>query len=170
MKGSITSTHDTMKGVSKNLFYLLIIASLTSCSQTKSLTEEEKVEITGDVKAMFNDYHRDILADGLIAEFKYLDKSSDFFWVPPGYESSLSYDSVKSILETNNKSLQSVDFSWESLQVFPLSIDIANYTGIVKGIMTDTAGVRSRMRVIESGTVIKREDGWKILSGQSAVL
>ena len=145
-----------MKTVFNKLIYLLFIVSVTSCSQTEGLDEHKKAEIKGEVTAMFNNYHKDILANGLIAEFKYLDESSDFFWVPPGYESALSYDSVKTILETNNKSLQSVEFSWENLQIFPLSMSIVNYSGIVKGVMIDTAGIANRVRIIESGTVIKR--------------
>lgn len=170
LKGSITPTFDKMKTISKNLIVLLFIAVLTSCSQTKTLDEHEKAEISSEITDMFNDYHKDILDGGLLAEFKYLDESSDFFWVPPGYASALSYDSVKSILEVNHKLLQSADFSWESLQIFPLSNEIANYSGIVEGIMTDTSGLASNVRIIESGTVIKRSDGWKILNGQSAIL
>jgi len=36
--------------------------------------------------------------------------------------------------------------------------------------MIDTSGVKSSVQIIESGTVIKRKDGWKLLSGQSATL
>ena len=112
----------------------------------------------------------DIRQDGLTAEFKYLDQSTDFFWVPPGDKSSLSYDSVRKILESNAKSFQAIEFNWDTLQVFPLSDKIANYSGIVKGSMIDTSGIKSSVLIIESGTVIKRSDGWKLLSGQSAIL
>jgi len=156
--------------ISKRILYVILIAALTSCSQTKSLDDREKEIVIAEINEMFNNYHKDIKAGGLIAEFKYLDESSDFFWVPLGYVSALSYDSVKSILEINHQSFKSVEFSWESLQVFPLSDEIANYSGVVKGIMTDTSGVINRMRIIESGTVIKRLEGWKLLSGQSAIL
>ena len=156
--------------ISKRIIYVLLIATLTSCSQTKSLNDREKEIVIGEITEMFNNYHSDIKADGLKAEFKYLDESSDFFWVPPGYESTLTYDSVKSILEITHQSFKSVQFRWETLQIFPLSDEIANYSGIVRGIMTDTSGVINTMRIIESGTVIKRPEGWKILSGQSAIL
>jgi len=36
--------------------------------------------------------------------------------------------------------------------------------------MIDTSGIKSSAIIIESGTVIKRSDGWKLLSGQSAIL
>ena len=154
----------------KQIFGIVILMTLTSCSQTDKLNESEKELIINDVIEMFGNYHNDIRKDGLTAEFKYLDQSSDFFWVPPGYKSALSYDSVRQILEINAKSFQAIEFNWDTLQVFPLSDKIANYSGIVKGSMIDTSGIKSSVIIIESGTVIKRSDGWKLLSGQSAIL
>ncbi len=154
----------------KQIFGIVILMTLTSCSQADKLNESEKELIINDVIEMFGNYHNDIRQDGLTAEFKYLDQSTDFFWVPPGYKSTLSYDSVRKILEINAKSFQTIEFNWDTLQVFPLSDKIANYSGIVKGSMIDTSGIRSSVIIIESGTVIKRSDGWKLLSGQSAIL
>ena len=154
----------------KQIFGIVILMTLTSCSQTDNLNESEKELIISDVIEMFANYHNDIRKDGLTAEFKYLDQSSDFFWVPPGYKSALSYDSVRQILEINAKSFQAIEFNWDTLQVFPLSDKIANYSGIVKGSMIDTSGTKSSVIIIESGTVIKRSDGWKLLSGQYAIL
>ena len=86
----------------KNLGYLIFIA-LISCSCIKDSNDLDKESIIDEVKLMLDNYHKDIGRDGLTAEFKYLDQSSDFFWVPPGYQTALSYDSVKTILETNAK-------------------------------------------------------------------
>ncbi len=154
----------------KQIFAIVILMTLTSCSQTDKLSESEKELIINDVIEMFGNYHNDIRQDGLTAEFKYLDPSTDFFWVPPGYKSALSYDSVRQILEINAKSFRAIEFNWDTLQVFPLSDKIANYSGIVKGSMIDTSGIKSSVIIIESGIVIKRSDGWKLLSGQSAIL
>ena len=137
---------------------------------TEQLNDTEKDIIISDVKEMFNNYHSDIKNEGLTAEFKYLDQSSDFFWVPPGYNSALDYDSVYSILVNNAKMFSEVIFEWDTLQIFPLTEEIANYSGIVEGSMTDTLGIVNSVLIIESGTVVKRSDGWKLLSGQSAVL
>ena len=154
----------------KQTFYVVFLAILIVCVQTDKLNETEKDLIISDVMEMFDNYHDDIRQDGLTAEFKYLDQSDDFFWVPPGYKSALSYDSIRHILENNAKSFQAIEFKWETLQIYPLSEKIANYSGIVKGSMTDTSGNKSSVIIIESGTIIKRSDGWKLLSGQSAVL
>ena len=40
----------------------------------------------------------------------------------------------------------------------------------MNGQTIDTAGIESNVLIIESGTLIKRGDGWKLLSGQSAIL
>ncbi|MDA0194546.1 MAG: nuclear transport factor 2 family protein [Bacteroidetes bacterium] len=130
----------------------------------------DKRAIVQNVTQMLNDYHKDIGQKGLTAEFDYLDQSADFFWVPPGYEIALSYDSVRNILEGSAKAVRSIEFHWDTLQIFPLSNEIANYSGIVSSLMIDTAGIESKRSMIESGTIIKRENGWKLLSGQSRVL
>jgi len=151
------------------LIFILIIISTVSC-QKKMANTFNKKKITEDIELMLQLYHSDIREDGLLAEFNYLDKSDDFFWVPPGYNSSLSYDSVETILRMNAQALSSVEFSWDTLNIYPLSNKIATYSGIVSGVMIDTAGNELRMSIIESGTLIKRNSGWKLLSGQSAVV
>ncbi len=151
------------------LIFKLIIISTVSC-QKKMANTFNKKKITEDIELMFQLYHSDIREDGLLAEFNYLDKSDDFFWVPPGYNSALSYDSVETILRMNAQALSSVEFSWDTLNIYPLSNEIATYSGIVSGVMIDTAGNELRMSIIESGTLIKRNSGWKLLSGQSAVV
>ena len=154
----------------KQTFCMIFLVTLISCDQSNKLNETEKELIISEVIEMFDNYHNDVKEDGLTAEFKYLDQSDDFFWVPPGYKSALAYDSIRHILENNAKSFQAIEFKWETLQIYPLSEKIANYSGIVKGSMTDTSGNKSSVIIIESGTIIKRSDGWKLLSGQSAVL
>ena len=144
-----------------------LLTTVFSCKQSTKKPSLNKEQITNDVLKMFDNYHNAIKANGLVAEFEYLDKSSDFFWVPPGYSSALSYDSVKSILIQNSKIISGIEFTWDTLQVFPLSQTIANYSGIVNGLMTDSTALKSEFKILESGTLIKREDGWKLLNGQS---
>lgn len=149
----------------------MLITAWAGCSNRSDGTESfNKETVSAEVKSMLNSYHQDIKDGGLTAEFKYLDSSSDFFWVPPGYSTVLTYDSVRTILENNSKAFSSIEFHWDTLQIFPLSNEIASYTGIVGGVMTDTAGLKTQTRIIESGVVIKRDDGWKLLCGQSAAL
>lgn len=149
-------------------FSLFIV--LISCVHTPDLSNDRKDEIKNEVQIFLKSYHSAIAKNGLTAEFDYLDNSPDFFWVPPGYSSALNYDSIASILETNAKNFKKVQFSWKSLELFPLSNSIVNFSGIVNGEMTDLSGKTTQMSILESGTLIKRSEGWKLLSGQSRML
>lgn len=117
---------------------------------------------------MLNSYHNDIERDGLMAEFRYLDSSEDFFWVPPGYNTALGYDTIKTIILSGAPGMAKAELQWDQLRVNPLTPGLATYSGVVSGSYTDTAGNVFPHWIIESGTVIKREDGWKLLSGQTA--
>ena len=119
---------------------------------------------------MFDEYHDAIHKEGLRGEFHYLDSSENFFWAPPGYAVALSYDSIRAILIQNDKALATAKLHWDTLQIFPLSSRLATYTGVVNCAMTDTSGATTNARVLESGVVVKRNDGWKLLSGQSLAL
>ena len=149
------------------IFTLLIIAS---CHQTPALTENEKATIIVEVKQTLDNYYSDIKEDGLTAEFKYLDHSSDFFWVPPGYTSAISYDSVSTVLKQNAPLFSLVDNSFDSLRIIPLSIDLATYTGRLRSVMTDTSHKTISFSLLETGVLIKRNDGWKLLHGQTCML
>jgi len=161
-----TSKPPTMK----QIVFITITAFIISCNEANNTGELNKEKVKTEVSEMLHNYHKDMNNLGLLSEFKYLDSSADFFWVPPGFNSALSYDTVKAILETNAKALSKIEFHWDSLQIFPLTNEIANFSGIVKGFTMDTAGTKTNLLIIESGTVIKRKDGWKLLSGQSATL
>ena len=149
---------------------MAILVMTISCKKTVSLSPEETEQVKFAVNKMLHAYHDAINEGGLTAEFDYLDNSREFFWVPPGYEQALDYDSVKTILNQNAPTLEKVNFKWEHLSIIPLKIDLASFHGVVAGQMLDTAGTSSEIRIIESGLIIKRKSGWKLLNGQSALL
>ncbi len=148
----------------------IFLITFFACNLLQNPIDTDKETVVSEVQEMLDSYHKAIKENGLTAEFNYLDHSNDFFWVPPGYTSALTYDSVKTILETNATLFNKVEFHWDTLQVFPLTNEIANYFGIVGGVITDTSGQNTKVVIIESGTIIKRPDGWKLLSGQSTNL
>lgn len=127
-------------------------------------------KVQKEVQQMLESYHRDMSDSGLMAEFKYLDNSDDFFWNPPGYDSTLNYSEVRAEITKNSKIFKQVNYQWKSLRIYPLTATHANFSGIVKGEMTVNSGAGIKVEMLESGTVIKRNDGWKILSGQTALL
>lgn len=153
------------------LLLVLTIFLTNSCRDvTNELSGSDKQLIQKEIVKMLDDYYSDISKEGLMAEFRYLDNSEDFFWAPPGYHTAISYDSVKTILESRSKMNLQYDFFWDALQVYPISTDIATYSGVVKGFITDSADSQSPVHMIESGTLIKRSTGWKLLSGQSSTI
>ena len=119
---------------------------------------------------MLDKYFETIASEGLMGEFKFLDSSDEFYWVPPGFNSPITYDSVRKILVQSAGMFQSVENTWDTLKIYPLTASLANYTGRLRSIIVDTAGRRTSMRLVETGIVIKREDGWKLLSEQTSLL
>jgi SnoaL-like domain len=149
---------------------LFILLTIVSCRQSTTLTENEKVRIVEDVRHTLDDYYSDIGKAGLTAEFQYLDNTSDFLWVPPGYPGSISYDSVATVLKHNAPKFRSVNNFFDTLRIIPLSEEYATYTGRLNSTMTDTTGKTITFSLVETGVLIKRKDGWKLLNGQTSVL
>ena len=119
---------------------------------------------------MLDKYFETIASEGLMGEFKFLDSSDEFYWVPPGFNSPITYDSVRKILVQSAGMFQSVENTWDTLKIYPLTASLPKYTGRLRSIIVDTAGRRTSMRLVETGIVIKREDGWKLLSEQTSLL
>ncbi len=150
-------------------FLFAALALLLSCRESTQLTDTEKASVSNDVRAMLQNYSGDIRSKGLHAEFAYLDSSSDFFWVPPGFNSALPYDTIASMIRSNAAMFQSVDMAWENLMIVPLTANLATYTGRVNSLMIATSGKVSKTQLVETGLVIKRNDRWKLLSGQTTL-
>ncbi|WP_299552836.1 nuclear transport factor 2 family protein [Seonamhaeicola sp.] len=148
------------------LYGFLLLTMLNGFAQN-SLNKQEKEAIISEVQGMLNNYHDAIVKGGINEGLKYLDHSSDFFWVPPRYTEALDYDTVKDILLENSGDVKFIDFSWEKVQIVPITHSVTNYTGIVKCVEVDKNNQPMTFRIIESGTLIKRDDGWKFLSGQT---
>lgn len=153
-----------MKPILAYSFILLI----SFCSKAQEqLNVEEKRVITQEIHLMFSNYHNDIISHGLIRELNYLDTSPDFFWTLPNYTKPLDYYTIKKIITETSKTTKFIDFSWETIKIHPLTTNIASYIGILKCVKIDTTNTRTSFKISESGTLIKREDGWKFLNGQS---
>jgi hypothetical protein len=152
--------------------YLIVgFLFVASCRQpVAELSADEKKSITGNIHKTLTNYFYDINQKGLTAEFKYLDSSSDFYWVPPGYTSSIPYDSVATILKKNQGLSRTISNAWESLTIKPLRTDLATYTGRIYSVITDSSGKEIKMKLLETGVLIKRGDDWKLLSGQTSII
>lgn len=160
--------------MNSNIFFILSVLLFVSCTeqhQTQALlTQKQKNTLAQEITQTLNNYYSDIKQQGLMAEFNYLDSSADFFWVPPGYSVALSYDSVAAVLKQNAPKFKSIENSFDTLRIQVISADLATYTGRLHSTMVDTAGNRSTFSLIETGVMVKRINGWKLLSGQTALL
>lgn len=146
---------------------ILLLFTGFGCKTDPNSELVDKKRVEAEVRTMFDQYHAAIIEDGLTGEFPYLDQSDEFFWVPPGYPEALNYDRIHAILSQNAPALNHAEFHWETLDIFPLTNSLATFTGVVRGHTIDTAGNRTNISLIESGNVIKRSDGWKLLCGQT---
>ena len=142
---------------------------LFSCNYNQPFGSREQEEVKSEVRLMFNEYYTDIREQGLLAEIKYLDSTTDFFWVAPGYPNILTYDSVIAIVKANAILYKSIDQHWDTLEVHPLATNLASYTGRITSDITDRSGLVIKHTLVETGIVIKRESGWKLLSGQTTL-
>ena len=142
---------------------LVFLSSLISCHQNRSKIENE-------IRSTIVNYYKDIRKEGLLAEFKYLDSSADFFWVPPGYSSYIKYDSVAAIIKRNAASLRSVDNSFDKLLITPLTDKYAQFSMTSHSTIADSSGKTFKISFVETGVLVKRQNGWKFLSGQTSVL
>ncbi|MEM9324528.1 MAG: hypothetical protein AAGA85_02685 [Bacteroidota bacterium] len=157
--------------IGRIMFPMMLL--LGSCGSESKLKALDKGSVREEVTQMLYDYHAAILSGGLMAEFDYLDDSEDFFWVPPGYATALPYDSIRAILEQSARSIVSADLTWDTLWVYPLTPSLATFHGIVSGEMVhreDPVGTTRQVKMIESGTIIRRASRWRLLSGQTTSL
>lgn len=148
--------------------YVALFLIIVSCNQPASLSEDQRKAIIAETTKMLDNYCEDVKKEGLMAEFKYLDDSEDFFWIPPGYKSAISYDSVAVVLKENAS--MKIDKRYDSLHIIPLNKEIASFSAIVRFPVADSTGKTSDFSLIESGVLIKRKDGWKFLNGQTTAV
>ena len=151
----------------KYLLLITLLLNVSACQNEKEATDFNK--IAEETKDMLIAFHDSVNTSGLMAEFDFLDSTEAFYWTPPGYSYAIAYDSIRSILIQSANDLHKVHFEWDTLDIHPLSNDYCNYTGVVHCVMWSDDTSKQEFKVLESGTLVKRNDGWKFLSGQSRV-
>lgn len=150
--------------------FVLLLLACNPKPLPVAFTDADKKQMVDSVTITLHQYFTDIEKEGFTAEFNYLDSTDEFFWVPPGFKMALSYDSVKASIQQNSTVFTSVKNTWTSLKVYAISPTIASYNGIIDCHLTDTAGHTIQAKLIETGTLIKRNSGWKLLCGQTSMI
>jgi hypothetical protein len=155
----------------KKIVFLLPVIFAFACTHEEKpqLSDEEKGNIVMDVKEVLDNFNADVKAGGLTSEFRYLDNSADFKWIPPGYQSPISYDSATKMMTRSAGTYKEINNSFENLTINALSSDTASYTGKIKSMMTDTMGNIMTIYLNEKGKLVRRKDGWKLLSGETTI-
>ena len=153
--------------------YLFILVhcfcAIYSCAPKAVETNDPAALVRQEAEKMLHQYAADVNAEGFIAEFKYLDTSDRFSWHPPGFETAINYDSVAAILKKNVVIYPKVYVQYNSLNIIPTDKETAMYSGDVTVVTTDVEGRLDTMHLLEKGTLIKRADGWKLLSGKTVL-
>lgn len=147
----------------------ICLTLITACA-SDNLSKRESKRITAEAQSMLEAYHRDLAIEGLTAEFKYLDSTDQFSWHPAGYDSPISYDSVAKVLLQLDDFYTSIKSKWDTLAIVPVSDTLVNYTGDFTTTMTDVTGFSETYEMHETGILIKRPDGWKMLSGKTTMM
>lgn len=153
----------------RNFCFLPIFFLLLSCNQSSKQTADAN-SVQSEVKSTIDRYYEDIRKEGLLAELKYMDSSSQFFWVPPGYLNYTGYDSIAAAIRRNASSFKSIDNRYDSLLIIPLTEEYANFVMRTVSTTIDIEGNTTKAALIESGVMVKRKGGWKFLSGQTSFL
>lgn len=151
-------------------FIIAFLLTIISCNSSSSLSEKDKKDIAAAVEQTLTDYYKDIREKGLLAEIMYLDSTADFSWTPPGFTKELPYDTIMDMIWQNAGKFPLVDNSFDSLHIEPLTKTNASYTAVIRSVMTDTSGKKDTFFLKESGILIKRENGWKLLSGKTTIV
>lgn len=152
----------------KLLLSVLSLAILITSCQPKDRFDKDSIE--KEVHTMLKAYDDAVRAKGLDGEFDFLDDSDEFYWVPPGYKYAITYDSVATILRQTAPRLSHVDNEWDTLRIQALSKNYASFSGVVKSMAVTSKGDTIRMKLAETGLVVRRKTGWKLLSGQTTVI
>jgi hypothetical protein len=148
---------------------ILCVVVCIACNGAQ-LSKRKAAQITREATDMLHNYHKDLAAHGLAAEFKYLDSTDQFNWHPAGYDTAIGFDSVATVLRRLDDFYTSIKSHWDTLSITPLSDSMADYTGIFTTSMTDVSGITDTYTMHESGRLVRRPDGWKMLSGRTSIM
>jgi hypothetical protein len=158
-----------LRAMQKIILILLMALGLAACRNQTELSEREETKVRDEVKAMLYKYNDAVREQGLQAEFAYIDNSDRFFWVPPGATAPLPFDTVLAMISRNAGQMRLVNNSFDMLTVTPLTSMLAAYSARIRSATTDVQGRDTVLSLVETGMVIKRKEGWKLLCGQTGI-
>lgn len=147
----------------------MVLFAFSCQSGSESTLHRGPDKVRQEVDSVLHAYFDATRHDGLLAGLPFLDNSEQFFWVPPGYDSAIDYDSVVKVIRSHAPHVAMVNNSWRSLQINVLNDSAAVFTGEILSVTIDTSGRSTANNLLETGVMILRKDGWRMLCGQTRV-
>jgi len=110
----------------------------------------------------------DLNTDGIQSQLKYLDNSDKFQYTFLNSGKIYDYEELKKQLEISSSTDYKVNLSFDEFKITPLSDKLVSYSLILSG-YERIDGQNSDISLVETGTLIRRNDGWKIINAQTTV-
>ena len=154
----------------RRLFFICSLAVAIQsgfCQQKIEFTDAQRVVIRDSVTQLKYRVWDEIRAKHLEAALNLFDDSPDFFWVFAPDTTMVSYDVFVARLKGAFRDYRSIDVVWDRMHVEPLTNEYAEYTGKYHATYTDASGKIFKATGLETGIVVHRSSGWKILNGQT---
>lgn len=152
----------------KKLLIIGIVFICCSCNYNQGENDISRTQIREEISVMMGNYLTDLNKNGMESQMKYMDNSDDFRWTYSNYRRVYLFDDMAQQLNKSENEGYSAHLTFDELEIIPISENIANYTAKLSG-FTKFDGKNSDVSILESGTLIKRKDGWKFLNGQTAL-
>jgi ketosteroid isomerase-like protein len=151
-----------------SLFLVCFFLTAFTCGE-KSLTvsKQDKSEIEKAVKQMTANYFKDFYTRNVDSVLKHYDTSACFFWSITPDTIPMKRGAMVTMHRHAIRDYVKFDGYWSDMRVEPLTRDLAMYHGTYHVYTEDKSGQKGKIMGVETGVMIKREDGWKFLAGQT---
>lgn len=151
-----------------SLFLMCFLCTAFTCGEKPlKMNEEEKSEIVKAVKDMTANYFRDFYTRSIDTVLSHYDTSSSFFWAITPDTIALKRSAMVTMHRHALKDYTKFDGYWSNIKVEPLTNELAMYHGTYHVNTEDKSGKKGTITGVETGVMVKREDGWKYLAGQT---
>ena len=154
----------------KHLFFICFLAVAVQsvyCQQQATLTQSQRAAIRDSVTQLKYRVWDEVRAKHFEGTLNCFDDSPEFFWVFTPDTTIILHDVFVAMLKGAFQDYRSIDVVWDRIHVEPLTNQYAVYTGKYHVTYIDTSGKVFKAIGVETGIVVHRPTGWKILNGQT---
>jgi hypothetical protein len=145
-------------------FFLL---AFTCGEKPLTLSDNDKSDIVKAVKDMTSKYFMDFYTHNVDSVLRHYDTSACFFWAITPDTIAMKRSAMVTMHRHAVKDYTKFEGYWSDMRVEPLTNELAMYHGTYHVLTEDKDGHIGKIMGVETGIMIKREDGWKYLAGQT---